>query len=202
MTKIKLCGMLRSRDIDYVNEAASDFVGFVFAQSRRRVTPGAAESMRRRLSDGIRAVGVFVNEKPGNIAALVSGGIIDAVQLHGDEDENYIKALKLSVKCDIIKAVRVRTADDIRLAQTSAADYLLFDKFSAGVYGGTGEMFDHSLVRSEKPFFLAGGLNSGNVEKAIRDTKPFAVDLSSGIETNGVKDREKILETVRRIRNV
>lgn len=202
MTKIKLCGMTRDCDIDYINEALPDFAGFVFAKSRRQVTPERVEEMRKRLSDKVRAVGVFVNEKAENIIALVNGGIIDVVQLHGDEDENYIKELKSAVKCDIIKAVRVKTAEDILSAQSSAADYLLFDKFCADSYGGTGETFDHSLVKSEKPFFLAGGLSSENIEKAIRDTKPFAVDLSSGIETDGVKDREKIIDIVRRIRNV
>lgn len=202
MTKIKLCGMFRDCDIDYMNEAEPDFCGFVFAESRRRVTFDKAEKMRARLSDKVRTVGVFVNAATDDIISLVRGNVISAVQLHGNEDENYIKALKSAVNCDIIRAVRVKTAEDILSAQTSAADYLLFDKFSADAYGGTGEMFDHSLVKSEKPFFLAGGLNIDNIKKAIRDTKPFAVDLSSGIETDGFKDRDKILDIVRRIRNV
>lgn len=202
MVKIKLCGMFRDCDMDYMNEAKPDFVGFVFAKSRRQVTPARADELRSRLLSSIRTVGVFVNSDISFIEPLVRAGIIDAVQLHGDEDENYIKQLKSRVKCDIIRAVRVKTARDIRLAQASSADYLLLDKYSPDSYGGTGEAFDHSLVKSEKPFFLAGGLDSENIQKAIRDTRPFAVDLSSGIETDGVKDRDKIIEIVRRIRNV
>jgi phosphoribosylanthranilate isomerase len=156
--------------------------------------------MRKRLADGITTVGVFVNEPRENIVRLVKSGVIGIAQLHGDEDEEYISRLRDEADCGIIKAVRVRSADDIPTA--TAADFLLFDAFSGAAYGGTGEMFDHSLIKSDKPFFLAGGLNSDNIEAAVRKTKPYAVDLSSGIETDGFKDRDKILDIVRRIRNV
>ena len=196
--KIKVCGLFRDCDIDYVNEARPDYIGFVFAKSRRQVGAGWAEAMRPKLRSEIRPVGVFVNEPLANVAKLLKDNIIEMAQLHGVENENYIQELKSLTNKPIIKAVRVLSHDDIEAAQHTVADFLLLDNGT----GGTGQSFDWSLVRKvKKPFFLAGGLKVDNIDQAIVATSPYAVDLSSGVETEGLKDRDKILEIVRRMRN-
>lgn len=196
--KIKICGLFRDCDIDYVNEAKPDFIGFVFAKSRRQVSGIWAEAMRPKIRSEITPVGVFVNEPLANVAQLLNSSIIEIAQLHGVESENYIQELKSLTNKPIIKAVRVLSHNDIEAAQHTIADFLLLDNGS----GGTGESFDWSLVRKvKKPFFLAGGLKADNIEQAITTTSPYAVDLSSGVETGGVKDRDKILKIVRRMRN-
>ncbi|MHB8073952.1 phosphoribosylanthranilate isomerase [Desulfosporosinus fructosivorans] len=204
MRKIKICGLFRDCDIDYVNEARPDFIGFVFAKSRRQVSVVWAEAMRPRLKSEIIPVGVFVNESLEKVAKLLNDNTIEMAQLHGDENENYIQELKTLTNKPIIKAVRVLSQEDIESAQNTVADFLLLDNGA----GGTGESFDWSLVnqvknqkQNQKPFFLAGGLKVGNLEQAILATSPYAVDLSSGVETDGLKDRAKILEIVRRMRN-
>lgn len=206
MRKIKICGLFRECDIDYVNEAMPDFIGFVFAKSRRQVSNVWAEAMRPKLKPEIIPVGVFVNESLAKVAELLNDNIIEIAQLHGEENENYIQELKALTNKPIIKAVRVLSQQDIEGAQDTVADFLLLDNGT----GGTGESFDWSLVSQEKnqnqnqkpkPFFLAGGLKAGNIKQAIAATSPYAVDLSSGVETAGLKDRAKILEIVRRMRN-
>lgn len=215
--KIKICGLSRLCDIDYVNEARPDFCGFVFARSRRQISIQQAEKLRENLADEIIPVGVFVNEPVENIVWLLENGIVRWPQLHGAEDENYIAELRARTdgKFPIIRALKVSSEEDIRTAQTSAADFLLFDHGA----GGTGETFNwnflHSfcerkadekevrnehLIKIQKPFFLAGGLNLQNLEEA-RQIPAFALDLSSGAETDGFKDREKVIELVRRIHN-
>ena len=196
--KIKICGLFRNIDIDYVNEAKPDFIGFVFAKSRRQVSEGWAEAMRPKLRSEITPVGVFVNESLAKVAQLLNDSIIEIAQLHGTETEQYIQELKSLTNKPIIKAVRVLSQEDIVGAQDTVADFLLLDNGT----GGTGESFEWSLVsKVKKPFFLAGGLNADNIEQAIVATSPYAVDLSSGVETGGMKDRGKILEIVRRMRN-
>ena len=196
--KIKICGLFRDCDIDYVNEAKPDFIGFVFAKSRRQVSVEWVVAMRPKLRSEIMPVGVFVNEPLANVAKLLKDNTIEMAQLHGDENEHYIQELKSLTNKPIIKAVRVLSHDDIETAQHTAADFLLLDNGS----GGTGESFDWSLVsKVKKPFFLAGGLKADNIEQAIVATNPYAVDLSSGVETDGLKDRAKILEIVRSMRN-
>jgi len=196
--KIKICGLFRDIDIDYVNDAMPDFIGFVFAKSRRQVSEGWAEAMRPKLRSEITPVGVFVNESLAKVAQLLNDSIIEIAQLHGTETEQYIQELKSLTNKPIIKAVRVLSQEDIVGAQDTVADFLLLDNGT----GGTGESFEWSLVsKVKKPFFLAGGLNADNIEQAIVATSPYAVDLSSGVETGGMKNRGKILEIVRRMRN-
>ncbi len=199
MTRIKLCGLSRPCDIEAVNEAKPDFAGFVFAPSRRQVTPEQAGKLKALLSPQIKAVGVFVNAKPEQIAALLKAGVIDIAQLHGQETEADIQRLRqLAPHTAVIKAVRVDTPRDVLAWQDSAADFLLLDNGA----GGTGKAFDWKLIPPDcKPFFLAGGLHRDNILEAIHTAHPYAVDLSSGIETAGWKDRDKILEIVRIVRN-
>ena len=197
MTKIKLCGLSRRCDIEAANALMPDYVGFVFAEgSKRRVTPAQARALKNALSPGILAVGVFVDEAPATVAALLGGGIIDAAQLHGGEDAAYIRALRRMTDRPIWQAFRVRTQADVEQAGRSEADCILLD---AGA--GTGTAFDWSLLdRVERPYFLAGGLDTENVAGAIRLLRPFGVDVSSGIESGGGKDAEKMAAFVAAVR--
>ena len=197
MTKIKLCGLSRRCDIEAANALMPDYVGFVFAEgSKRRVTPAQAQALKNALSPRILAVGVFVDEAPATVAALLGGGIIDAAQLHGGEDAAYIRALRRMTDRPIWQAFRVRTQADVEQAGRSEADCILLD---AGA--GTGTAFDWGLLdRVERPYFLAGGLDTENVAGAIRLLRPFGVDVSSGIESGGGKDAEKMAAFVAAVR--
>ncbi|WP_018591470.1 phosphoribosylanthranilate isomerase [Terrisporobacter glycolicus] len=199
MTKIKICGLFRMKDIEYVNEAKPDYIGFVFANSKRQVTLHQAMEYRKYLNKEIEVVGVFVNEDIDYIVNLLENKAIDIVQLHGGESEEYVNKLKSKIFCPIIKAVQVKSTQDIIKSRHTVADYLLLDQGK----GGTGKSFDWSLIpKLEKRFFLAGGVDKTNLNKALREVNPYAVDISSGVESNGEKDREKILKIVREIRNV
>ena len=189
MTKIKLCGLSRPCDIEAANELNPDYIGFVFAsKSRRYVTYEKAAELKSRLSPEIQAVGVFVNEPLQNVAKLLQKGVIDMAQLHGDEDEDYITQLRQLTNKPVIQAFRIKTAKDVNTAQESRADYILLDSGA-----GTGTVFDWELVKSiRRPYFLAGGLDADNVTDAVKALHPFAVDVSSGIETGGVKDKSKM----------
>jgi phosphoribosylanthranilate isomerase len=191
-----------------VNDEKPEYIGFVFAKSRRMVTPLQAKELRKRLIPGIIPVGVFVDEPIENIYALIQDDVIEMVQLHGKEDEEYIKKLKQQTDKPIIKAISVQRTDqiagDIQERAATVADYLLLD--SPG--GGTGNTFDWSLIpdiilggKGEKPYFLAGGLNVENIRTAISQTGAFAIDVSSGVETDGFKDPKKINEFIRRARH-
>lgn len=199
MAKIKICGLFRECDIDFVNEAMPDYIGFVFTKSRRQVEEKQAYAFRKKLNPKITSVGVFVNGKEEEILNLYNNGTISIAQLHGDENDEYIKHLKNKSGIRIIKSFNLNKNISIKILEKSNADFLLFDNGT----GGTGKTFDWDFVpKIKKPFFLAGGLNENNVENAIKLTNPYAVDLSTGVETNGVKDREKILNIMRRVKNV
>lgn len=196
MTKIKICGLTRKEEIDFVNEAMPDYVGFVFAESKRRVTPEQARQLKKHLHPDILAVGVFVNEAIETVAAYADEGIIDMIQLHGEEEKNYIKALKNMTKVPVIQAYQAENLSPDKIAE-SPADYLLFDSGK-----GSGRTFDwEQIPEIKKNWFLAGGLGEENIEAAIRTLNPYGVDVSSSVETDGHKDREKIAKIVRRIKN-
>lgn len=203
MTKIKICGLRRIQDVDYVNSCKPDFAGFVFAESKRKVTIEQTVELKSHLAKEIIPVGVFVNEQIEKVAKLLNEGIIDIAQLHGDEDKAYISRLRKQMKRGkLIKAIRVASMDSLIDCQNIDVDYLLFDTFSFGEYGGTGRQFDWNLISGiKKPFFLAGGIDSDNVLKAIKEVQPFGVDVSSAVETNGFKDKEKIIEIVTKVKN-
>ena len=199
MTKIKLCGLSRPCDIRAANELLPDYIGFVFApKSRRYVSPEKAAELKRMLDPGIRAAGVFVDEQPQVIEALVSRGVIDAVQLHGREDEDYIQDLRRRLgNTRILQAFSIRSERDAKRAEESSADLILAD--SPG--GGTGEVFDWGMLRKvARPYFLAGGLNPDNAGDAVNALAPYGVDVSSGIETGGEKDRKKMEKFVLAVR--
>lgn len=198
MTKVKLCGLTRFCDIDYANEIMPDFIGFVFApKSKRYVRFDEADKLRKKLNEGITPVGVFVDEKIENIEYLVSNNIISMVQLHGSEDSGYIEKLRNIVNCPIIQAFRIESKKDAARAEKSKADYIMLDSG-----GGTGITFNHLLIQNMKrDFFLAGGLDEENVREAILKCRPYAVDASSSLETNGVKDKNKMAAFVKAVRN-
>lgn len=190
--KLKFCGLTREADIRAANETRPDYIGFVFAESRRRVTDEQAARLRALLSPGIQAVGVFVNDDPTHIALLANRGVIDLIQLHGGESAAYIRRLRTMTAAPIICALRVGKQTDIKRAESNLVDFLLLDTYTKDAYGGSGRTFDWSLIGEVgKPYFLAGGLNESNIIRAMR-TGAYALDLSSGIETDGVKDAEKM----------
>ena len=193
--KIKICGLFREQDIEAVNEAMPDYIGFVFAKSHRQVSVETAQKLKNKLNKNILSVGIFVNEDINKIAEICNKNIIDLVQLHGDEDDNYIKELRKLCNNKIIKAVKVKSGEDILRWRNTLADYILFDGGA-----GSGIKFDWELLKSViRPYFIAGGINQTNIDEAIK-LKPYCIDISSGVETNKLKDKEKILKIVRRVK--
>ncbi len=200
MSKIKICGLSRREDIGAVNKALPDYIGFVFAPSPRQVSAAQAAELKKALDSRIQAVGVFVDASLETATALVRDGVIELVQLHGNEDALYIRKLKEAISVPVIKAVRVQSSRQIADAQELSCDYLLLDTWQKGKPGGSGAVFDWTLIpKLEKPYFLAGGLNAGNISEAVR-YEPYCLDVSSGAETEGKKDSDKISELVRLIR--
>lgn len=194
-TKIKICGLRRREDILAVNEAKPDYCGFIieFPKSSRNVTGDQVRILIAELDKNIIPVGVFVNAAPERVEELLLDGTIRIAQLHGQEDDDYIRRIQKNTGSQVIKAFSVKAAQDIELALKSPADYILLDQGG----GGTGQTFDWSLIPEiKRPFFLAGGLGADNLEQAVDTIRPYAVDLSSSVETDGVKDRSKILEAV------
>lgn len=189
LTGIKICGLSRECDIDYANELMPEYIGYVFwDKSKRHIGREQAERLTARLKEEIVPVGVFVDEETDTVAELANAGIIRIVQLHGHEDEDYIKRLRELTQAPIIKAFKVRSSKDIKRADNFPSDYVLLDNGY-----GTGNTFDWSFVYGmDRPFFLAGGVNVENVTEAIRKLKPFAVDISSGVESGGYKDFDKM----------
>lgn len=200
MTKIKLCGLYRECDIDYANEAVPDYVGFVllFPKSHRCITAEMAKKFKKKLSPAIQTVGVFVDAPPRRCAEYANSGIIDLIQLHGSEDADYIGLLRKICRVPIIKAVKVSTVSDLEQAAKLPVDFLLLDHGT-----GTGKPFDHRILDGTSlplPYFLAGGLSPRNISEVIQKYRPYAVDLSSGIETDRKKDREKMIAAVQAAR--
>ena len=198
MTRIKICGLTRPCDVDYVNRYVPDYCGFVInvPRSRRNVTPQRARELAARLNPGIVPVGVFVDESQSAVARLLNEGVIAAAQLHGAEDASYIKELRRLTAGTLIQAFRVASPADAERAAESLADYVLLDSG-----GGTGERFDWRLAEGfKRPFFLAGGLGAENISDALERLRPFAGDMSSGVETEGVKDPVKIEAAVAAVR--
>ena len=196
MSKIKICGLFRTEDVAVANLYKPDYIGFVFAPSKRQVSFEQALEIKKALSDSIASVGVFVNAEIEEIIQCAEGGICDIIQLHGEENEDYITKLKSLIRIPVIKAVKVDCKEDILSKNSSAADYLLLDNG----HGGTGERFDWKLAKfCTKPYFLAGGIDPCNIDEALK-LKPFCIDTSSGVETCGVKDADKIGALVKAVR--
>lgn len=198
-TKVKICGISRDVDTEYLNTSLPDYTGFIinYPKSRRNITPQRAKELSKQLDPRIITVGVFVDNDLYEIAELANCGVIDVIQLHGNESEEYISHLRSETGAEIWKSFIVKTEADIIAAQKSSADKVLLD---GGL--GCGVSFDHSLISNiGREFILAGGLNISNIETSLKTIDPWAVDISSGVETDGVKDGKKISEIVSFVRN-
>ena len=210
--KVKMCGISKVETIPAVVEAKPDYMGLVFAPSKRQVTVDQAKILIEELhkqcinhydTKVVKTVGVFVNETLDNLVRIADTANLDAVQLHGDEDEAFIQSLKERTNVEVWKAIQIRTAADTEKWIDSSADMLLFDAYHKDERGGAGEVFDwSSLDAFERPFMLAGGIDSTNVARAIRTVRPYGIDTSSGIETNGVKDDEKITAFTKIVKSI
>ena len=199
MTRIKICGLTRPEDVRYVNTAKPDWCGFIlnFPSSRRNVTPEQARALRAGLDPDIRPVGVFVDRPAEEVAALLNSGVISVAQLHGREDDAYISVLRtLAPGCVVWRAFQLRSQADLAAADASGADLVLLDNGR-----GTGQTFDWSLAGSvHRPFLLAGGLTPESIPRAVAALRPYGLDLSSGVETDGLKDFTKIQAAVAAVR--
>lgn len=192
---VKMCGIRRKEDAAYANEVCPDYVGFVFADSPRKVSVKEAVRFRKDLKKEIRCVGVFVNETPEKMAEIAARVPLDAVQLHGDETKEDIRQLRSLCDKEIWKAARVKSAKDIQKVQMLPADRILLDSFSKEAYGGTGRTIRLDILKEAeitKPYFLAGGLNTENLKDILDEIHPEGIDISSGIETDGYKDLKKM----------
>lgn len=213
MVKVKICGIRSLLDVEIVNQYKPDYIGFVFAPSKRQISSEVAEILADKVDASIKKVGVFVNQPVEFLTDLLCKGTVDYLQLHGDEDEIYENKLfellkqkgfqNPGEKC--IKVFRIKDEKDVGKIGKTGCSLLLLDAFSQSALGGTGETFDWNLIQKiEKPFFLAGGIQAGNVKRAVEQVQPFGIDASSSLETDGRKDKEKIkvfLETIREVKN-
>ncbi|MBI9093524.1 MAG: phosphoribosylanthranilate isomerase [Sphaerochaeta sp.] len=194
MTKIKLCGLTEEKHIRWANEAGCDYIGFVFAPSRRRVSFEKEKELRKLLSPSILPVGVFVDAPIGEILSLCRADVISLVQLHGNEEEGYIQELRKQCQLPIIRAIDATDKEALRLGLDSSADFLLLDAKK----GGSGVSFDWEITKTcTRPYFLAGGLHPDNLKEAVTKTRAYALDLSSGLEEAGEKTRSRMLEATR-----
>ncbi|MDO5292579.1 MAG: phosphoribosylanthranilate isomerase [bacterium] len=202
MVKVKICGVKSLEDVDIVNHTMPDYVGFVFAESKRQISDDHAKRLRKALDPKILSVGVFVNDTISHITSLCKNHVIDLVQLHGEESAEYIMALKGQISVPIIKAVRLQSKSQGAGLLISQADYILFDSYKEGSeYGGTGKQLNQALLPALiRPTFLAGGMNEQNVKQVMEKYQPFCIDVSSSVETDGKKDLRKVERMIKIIR--
>lgn len=218
MIKVKICGLKTLADVEKVNQYLPEYIGFVFADTKRYVTDEQALGMRKALDRRIQAVGVFVNEPIEHVVELCDRGVINVVQLHGEESEDYIRALRQKTDTTVIKAVRVQSVEQVSKLMSQEADYMLYDTYKKGAPGGTGERFSLEILKESlkksgacgqaiKPYFLAGGLDCQNVAEVLGQMECntfadcIAVDVSTGVETDEIKDEEKIRQFIETVRN-
>lgn len=203
-TRVKTCGLKRDEDIDYANRLLPDYIGFILCPrfAKRYVNPEKAHELKAKLNPRIKAVGVFVDQPPEEVADTAKKVGLDMIQLHGSEDDSYIDELRNLTDKPLIKAFKIRSKEDVATAIKSKADYILLDNGT-----GTGEKFDWSILKEmresiKRPFFLAGGLSPDNVAKAVREVRPFAVDASSGLEEDGKKNYILMKEFISEVRSL
>ena len=206
MVKVKICGLKRPQDIEIMNNFKPEYIGFILAPSKRQISLEEACHLKSLLHPYIKAVGVFVNEPLECLVRYIEQGAIDCVQLHGDEDLDYIKVLKKEQQIPIIKAIRVKNQTLLSEEQKSLIasewiDYPLLDTYTKEAYGGSGMCFDWRILKEiKRPYFLAGGISSANIKEAI-GFKPYVIDVSSGVETDGIKDALKIEALFEKLRD-
>ncbi|MDI3311481.1 MAG: phosphoribosylanthranilate isomerase [Thermoanaerobacterium sp.] len=204
MTLVKICGIRRSEDVEYLNNLKPDYAGFVFAESKRNVDVNTAYDLIKNLDRKIKKVGVFVNEeisKVRNVAAFLN---LDVLQFHGDESQDYMDNFN---DYTIWKAIRVSEKSDVFKLTNYHVDGILFDSKIKGFYGGSGRKFDWNLIKDAKAilkckFILAGGINVDNVLKAVEMVRPDVIDVSSGVEVDGFKDYELMKDLICKVRSV
>ncbi|MBU5459127.1 phosphoribosylanthranilate isomerase [Anaerostipes sp. MSJ-23] len=197
---VKMCGIRRMQDVLYANEVQPDYIGFIFAKSKRYIKPQDAAILQKQLDPSIKTVGVFVNEPVDSMLNTAKIVGLDVLQLHGDETEKEVKKIREKSSLEIWKAVRVQTVEDIIKAEELLIDRLLLDSFSKEAYGGTGKVMDIALIEQAKitkPYLIAGGLHRDNLQEIIQRLHPQGIDISSGIETDGYKDLEKMKEIMK-----
>ncbi|MDQ2086795.1 phosphoribosylanthranilate isomerase [Herbivorax sp. ANBcel31] len=207
MTKVKICGLRREEDVEYVNRYLPEYIGFIFAKSRRRISIEFAGKLKKSLLPDIKTVGVFVNEDLLKVSETAYDLELDCIQLHGDETYEYVENLKKKLKekkeIEVWKAIRVKDGDSIKKMSCYNVDAFVLDAYIEGIYGGVGKTFDWEIAKQAKKIgkiILAGGLNTGNISEAIKEVKPFAVDVSSGVETNKYKDEKKIKDFIESVK--
>lgn len=205
-TKIKICGLKRVEDARIVNKFLPDYVGFILAPSKRQIQFEEAKILRQKLDPSIRVVGVFVNESIEKIRQYEAERVIDVIQLHGDEDTVYLKLLRNASRLPIIKAFRIKDLESLNqqksLMENPLLDGILLDTYSKQGYGGMGKSFDWKLLdQVKRPYFLAGGIGIDNVKEALKH-HPYAIDVSSKVETEGFKDAKKIEELIKAVREM
>lgn len=199
--KVKICGIQNIETAKAACEYGVDALGFVFARSKRQVTPEKARDISRMLPNSVLKIGVFVNESIAAVEEIAAFCNLDYVQLHGDEDEVYLQKLHIPA----IQAFGVSSEQEVEQAFASRAPYILLDSPKGKYRGGNGTSFPWELLRSLSPkqrqrLIIAGGLSEENVLEAIRITAPFMVDASSSLETNGKKDIEKIRKFIKKVK--
>ncbi|HHY80492.1 MAG TPA: phosphoribosylanthranilate isomerase [Thermoanaerobacter sp.] len=202
MVKVKICGLRKKEDIEYANELKPDYVGFVFAKSKRQVEVEQALYLIRLLDKEIKTVGVFVNEPVENALKIVQTLNLDVLQFHGDETQDYIDNFK---NFTVWKAIRIKDKEDLEKTKEFRVNSFVFDTLTKNEYGGTGKTFNWEVLKGMElnvPIILAGGLNENNVEEAIRIVNPYAVDVSSGVETEGYKDFKKMKSFIEKVRGI
>ena len=194
MTKVKICGLTRPEHVQTAVQAGADFIGFVFAPSKRRISPEEAAKLAAQIPPHVQKVGVFVNETKEQIQQIAAAVPLNYVQYHGDETAAFIKDIGLPA----IKAFSIRTKEDVARAATYDVAYYLFDAPGTDYRGGNGHTFDWSLLEegniARDRVILAGGLNALNVAAAITQVQPYAVDVSSGVEIDGEKNHRLMKE--------
>lgn len=204
MIKVKICGLRRDLDIEFVNSYKPDYVGFVFAESKRKVKPEEVKKIASSLDKNIKKAGVFVNEKLSNILEIIETCKLDIVQIHGEETNEFVNMLKKEIKeIEVWKAIRVKDEESLEVLKGYNADAFLLDSYTEGLYGGAGKIFDWKLALKAKEYgdiILAGGLDISNINEAVSLVQPYAVDISSGVESNGFKDEEKIKNFIYSVR--
>lgn len=202
MVKVKICGLRRKEDIEYANELKPDYVGFVFAKSKRQVEVEQALYLIRLLDKEIKTVGVFVNEPVENALKIAQTLNLDVLQFHGDETQDYIDNFK---NFTVWKAIRIKDKEDLEKTKQFKVNSFVFDTLTKNEYGGTGKTFNWKVLKGMElnvPIILAGGLNENNVEEAIKIVDPYAVDVSSGVETEGYKDFKKLKSFIEKVRGI
>ncbi|MDI3528317.1 MAG: phosphoribosylanthranilate isomerase [Thermoanaerobacter sp.] len=202
MVKVKICGLRRKEDIEYANELKPDYVGFVFAKSKRQIEVEQALDLISLLDKEIKTVGVFVNEPVENVLKIAQTLNLDVLQFHGDETQDYVDNFK---NFTVWKAIRIKDKEDLEKTKEFRVNSFVFDTLTKKEYGGTGKTFNWEVLKGFElnvPIILAGGLNENNVEEAIKIVNPYGVDVSSGVETEGYKDFKKLKSFIEKVRGI